>query len=129
MVPVRGDQESLTLSARPPAKFGRLHTLPQKIASWALTSDSFAWIGILLAATERSLHRRGRPARCAARAIWACHVCGLYVPSAGPGNLRLAHDGLNKSKLPMTATERSPYRSAWTLKRKLFGILDAGNDH
>ena len=33
--------------------------------------------------------------------------------------------GLNKSKLPMTATERSPYRPARASKRE-FGLLDAG---
>ncbi|WFU74104.1 GMC oxidoreductase [Bradyrhizobium sp. CB2312] len=45
---------------------------------------------------------------------------GLNVSSAGLGNLRLAHDGLNRSKLPKTATGRSSYRSARALERKLF---------
>lgn len=37
--------------------------------------------------------------------------------------------GLLKSKLPMTAIERSPYCPARALKRELFGIQDAGNEH
>ena len=55
---------------------------------------------------------RGHPTRCAARAIWTCHVCGLYVSSAGLGDLLLVHVGVNQSKLLMTAAERSPYHSA-----------------
>ena len=130
MVPVRGDQESLTLAHAQPRSSGDcLRSRKNPLLGFRCWTCSpalaFCWrlqnvlsIDTRPSSRMRSSRDLGLPCLWTStshRLVWA--ICDWLVM------------GLNKSKLPMTATEKSPYRSTWALKRELFGLLGAANDH
>ena len=87
MVPVRGGQESLTRAHAQPRSSGDcLRYRKNFILGFSL--DSFAWISILLAVIERSLHRYAavqhdaQPARLGSAMFADCSLIGWPRRSA-----------------------------------------------
>jgi hypothetical protein len=90
--------------------------------------DLLTCIGILLGPTKRSLHRDVAVRHDATLARFGP---AMFADSKSNRLACAIRDRLmmRLNMSPMIATGRSPYRPTWALKRELFAILDAGNDH